>query len=336
VVGRQGLEPWTRGLKVQTGTTPQHEKARSYWLLSEVLRLLVLCLVGGNWAVVSHQCPASIPPPHRRTDHERIVREAGTLGFMARLMVQATLPHKDPGPGVSTFERSNGNLHLVIMAPPRIGLPWGKTPRLLLSWLTTEAVRTRSPRLELGANLSHFMRNLGLIPTGGKAGTITRLRDQIRRLFSSTIHCSHDEPGHCEDTAFRVAFRSSLWWNPVSPDQPDLFGSFVELSSEFFHEVVERPVPLDLRVLRALRSPLALDLYSWLTYRVSYLRRPVEIQWSVLALQFGASYIKPRNFRYFFLKQAEAVLKLYPAARLSEGPRGLILSPAPTHVRRSS
>jgi hypothetical protein len=170
---------------------------------------------------VSRQCPASVPPPHRRTDHERIVREAlaieredaqeaGALGFMARLLVQATLPHKDPGPGVSTFERSNGNLHLVIMAPPRIGLPWGKTPRLLLSWLTTEAVRTRSPRLELGANLSPFMRNLGLIPTGGRAGTITRLRDQIRRLFSSTIHCSHDEPGHFEDTAFRVAFKSSV------------------------------------------------------------------------------------------------------------------------------
>jgi len=247
--------------------------------------------------------------------------------------VQATLPHRDPGPGVSTFERSNGDFHLLIMAPPKIGLPWGKTPRLLLSWLTTEAVRTRSPRLELGTNLSRFMRDLGLIPTGGKAGTITRLRDQIRRLFSSTIRCSYDVPGRYEDTAFLVASRISLWWSPAAPDQTDLFGSFVELSPEFFRAVVERPVPVDLRVLRALRSPLALDLYSWLTYRVSYLRRPVEIPWSALALQFGASYIKPRNFRYFFLKQAAAVAKLYPDARLREGPHGLILSPAPTHVK---
>ena len=73
-------------------------------------------------------------------------QRAGSLGFMARLLVQATLPHKDPGSGVSTFERSNGKLRLVIMAPPGIGLPWGKTPRLLLSWLTTEALRTKSPR----------------------------------------------------------------------------------------------------------------------------------------------------------------------------------------------
>jgi len=253
-------------------------------------------------------------------------QEAGALGFMARLMVQATLPHKDPGPDVSTFERSNGDLHLLIMAPPKVGLPWGKTPRLLLSWLTTEAVRTRSPRLELGTNLSRFMRELGLCPTGGKSGTITRLRDQIRRLFSSSIHCSYSAPGRYEDTAFLVASRISLWWNPAAPDQSDLFGSFVELSPDFFRAIIERPVPVDLRVLRALRSPLALDLYCWLTYRVSYLQRPIEIPWSLLALQFGASYAETRKFRYFFLKQAQDVLRLYPAARLSEGTHGLILS----------
>jgi hypothetical protein len=260
--------------------------------------------------------------------------EAGALGYMARLLVQATLPHKDPGPGVSTFERSNGNFHLVVMAPPRVGLPWGKTPRLLLSWLTTEAVRTRSPYLELGANLSGFMRELGLVPTGGRWGTITRLRDQVRRLFSSTIRCSYDAPGRFEDTAFLVASRISLWWNPAAPNQADLFGSYVELSPDFFRALVERPVPVDLRVLRALRSPLALDLYCWLTYRVSYLQRPVEIPWSVLALQFGASYAEPRKFRYVFLQHAQSVLRLYPAARLSEGPRGLIVAPSSPHIAK--
>jgi hypothetical protein len=258
----------------------------------------------------------------------------GSLGFMARLLVQATLPHKDPGLGVHTFERSNGKLRLVIMAPPEIGLPWGKTPRLLLSWLTTEALRTRSPLLELGTNLSAFMRELGLAPTGGRRGTISRLKDQIRRLFASSIHCSYEERGlPSRSTAFVVAANTSLWWHPADPNQSDLFGNYVELSPHFFQSIIERPVPVDLRVLRALRSPLALDLYAWLTYRVSYLEQPVEIPWATLALQFGAGYSKPKNFRYFFLKQAEAVLKLYPAARISEGERGLILSPSPTHVQ---
>ncbi len=285
------------------------------------------------------------PQPSRSRDLERLAREAlaigheqareaGALGYMARLLVQATLPHKDPGHGVSTFERSNGNFHLLVMAPPRIGLPWGKCPRVLLCWLATEAVRTRSRHIELGPNLSAFMRELGLVPTGGRWGTITRLRDQVRRLFSSTIRCSYTGPGRFEDSGFVIASRTSLWWTPAEPEQPDLFGSFVELSQDFFEAVIDRPVPVDLRVLRALRSPLALDIYCWLTYRASYLGQPVEIPWPALALQFGAGYADVRKFRYFFLRQARAVLKLYPQARISEGDNGLVLRPAAPHVSK--
>jgi hypothetical protein len=283
--------------------------------------------------------------PSRRRDLERIAsealaidrqqaRDAGALGYMARLLVQATLPHKDPGQEISTFERTNGDFHLLVMAPPRIGLPWGKSPRVLLCWLATEAVRTRRRHIELGANLSAFMRRLGQVPTGGRWGTITRLRDQVRRLFSSTIRCSYTGPGRFEDAGYLIASRTSLWWTPAEPDLPDLAGSFVELSREFFDAVIDRPIPVDLRVLRALRSPLALDIYCWLTFRSSYLRRPVEIPWPALALQFGAGYSEVRQFRYFFLRQARAVLRLYPDARLSEGDNGLILRPAAPHVPR--
>jgi len=247
----------------------------------------------------------------------------GSIGYMARLLVQATLPHKDPGQAVSTFERSDGNFRLVMMAPPGVGLPWGKIPRLLLCWLTTEAVRTRSPRLELGPSLSAFMRQLGQVPTGGRWGTITRLRDQVRRLFSITIAC--DGPGFAESAAFLVASKVSLWWHPSAPDQPDLLGGFIELSPDFFRNILERPVPVDLQVLRALRSPLALDIYCWLTYRASSLREPTMIPWPVLALQFGASYAELRSFRYNFLQQAKSVLRLYHAVRISEEEHGLRL-----------
>lgn len=284
-------------------------------------------------------------PSRRRRDLERITREAaaieqshaleaGALGYMARLLVQATLPHKDPGKGVCTFERSNGDFHLVVMAPPRIGLPWGKLPRVLLCWLATEAVRTRRRQIELGPNLSTFMRELGQMPTGGRWGTITRLRDQVRRLFSSTIRYSSTGPGRFEDSGFVIASRTSLWWTPAEPEQPDLFGSFVELSQDFFQTVIDRPVPVDLRVLRALRSPLALDIYCWLTYRNSYLQRPVEIPWSALALQFGAGYAEVRKFRYVFLRQARSVLRVYPEARIAESDKGLVLRPATPHVPR--
>lgn len=71
-------------------------------------------------------------------------KEAGAIGFMARAIIQATMPHSDPGTG--EFRRKNGNYTLVMLAPSDIGLPYGSIPRLVLSWISTEAVCTKEPQ----------------------------------------------------------------------------------------------------------------------------------------------------------------------------------------------
>ena len=261
-------------------------------------------------------------------------RQAGTLGFMARVVVQATLPHRNPK--ASEFERRNGDFVLSLMAPKKIGLPFGRYPRLLLAWVATEAVRTKDPELHLGDSLSGFMAELGLTPTGGRWGTITRLRLQVQRLFASTISATIDRraDGEWIEAGFRVARSTNLWWDPKKPDQLALYGSTVMLSQEFFESVVDRPIPVDMRALKALRSPLALDLYTWLTWRMSYLGKPTEIPWEALALQFGSDYKQLRQFKAAVLKQLATVLQLYPEARVAEGRSGLVLKPSPTHVRK--
>ncbi|MGH8275445.1 MAG: replication protein RepA, partial [Steroidobacteraceae bacterium] len=203
-------------------------------------------------------------------------KTAGALGYMARALVQASMPHSRPE-GM-TFERRNGAFSLVMMGHPHAGLPYGTVPRLLLVWLTTEAVRRGERELVLGDTLSRFMAQIELIPTGGRWGTITRLREQMRRLFAATISCTYEAPGAWALETVTVADRARLWWDPKRPDQAALWESTVTLSERFFREVTDRPIPIDLRAIQALRrSPLALDLYTWLTYRMSYLARPTEI-----------------------------------------------------------
>jgi hypothetical protein len=94
---------------------------------------------------------------------------------MARILVQATLPHSRPR--THEFERVNGRFTLYMNAPPSVGLPYGSYPRLAFAWLSTEAVRTRSREIELGPTFSSFMYKLGLTPITGKRGTTSRLRD---------------------------------------------------------------------------------------------------------------------------------------------------------------
>src|SRR5262249_53508445 len=155
-----------------------------------------------------------------------------------------------------------------------IGYPYGTIPRLLLFWITTEAVLTKSPKLELGNSYSSFLRDLGLDPKtgGGRRGDAHRTRIQSRRLFTTRISFIQELSTSTLEGEARmhmsVARRSVLWWDPKSPDQMDLWGSWVELSDDFFRAITASPVPLDLRALQALkRSPLALDLYAWATHK---------------------------------------------------------------------
>jgi len=262
-------------------------------------------------------------------------REAGALGYMARVLVQATMPHKKVEGDV--FERRNGALSLAMIAHPGVGLPYGTYPRLVLSWLTTEAVRTKEHVLVLGPTLSGFMDQLGLSPTGGRWGNIYPLRNRMKRLFTCSISCTYEDETRDAAGGFRIAKEYQLWWNPKRPEQAVLWNSTVTLSKDFFEEIIDRPVPIDMRALQALkRSPMALDIYCWLTYRFSYLKKKAEIPWPALQIQFGAGYPETaqgkRDFKKNFLKHLRSVLVVYPKAKVAEGSHGLILKPGQPHI----
>ncbi|MDH3745010.1 MAG: replication protein RepA [Acidobacteriota bacterium] len=261
-------------------------------------------------------------------------RKAGALGFMARLLVQTTLPHSRRDS--LYFVRTNGSLKVSVAAHPLLGLPYGRYPRLLMAWVTTEAVRTREPVLRLGPSLTAFMADLGLLAHGGRYGPIGRLRDQMQRLFGATIAFTWDQSSEGEwyDAGYRVTSETHLWWNPARPQQTVSWHSEIRLSPGFFEAVCQRPVPVDLRVLKVLRSSMALDLYCWLTYRNSYLRKPTRVPWPALAAQFGAGYQDRKDFKRKFLRAMRQVLVLYPSARVEQVRGGLKLKPSRSHVRK--
>lgn len=261
-------------------------------------------------------------------------REAGALGFLARSLVQATLPHKRVQG--HEFSRVNGNYTLSIVSTSKSGgLPFGPLPRLLLCWITTEAVKTKSRELVLGDSLTAFMRELGLTATGGKWGSVRRVREQATRLFDSTITAHYRDHSKTVINKLHVCDRATLWWDHTQPEQRSLWKSEVILSETFFKEIIDRPVPIDLRAVKALkRSAMALDLYVWMTFRLSYLDRPIEIPWEALANQFGSDYGRLRAFKAALLTELKKVVVVYPTARVTEGETGLRLSPSPTHVGR--
>ena len=259
-------------------------------------------------------------------------KKAGALGYAARILVLATMPHSRCEE--TTFMRTNGKFALTMIAHPKYGLPYGTMARLLLAYVSTEAVRTRSPFVSLGDSMSDFMRELDLTPSGGRRGSITYLKEHIERLFTTTVYFTYDNDESLTTMAFSIASRAKVWWEPQEVEGLDMLGSTVQLSEMFFNELIKHPVPVDMRAIKALRrSPLAIDIYNWLTYRFYSLRKPTIISWPSLQIQFGSAYASTKNFRLKFLKQLPRVKAVYPQANIEMVPyKGLKLWPSPTHV----
>jgi hypothetical protein len=262
---------------------------------------------------------------------EEAAKEAGALGYMARSLVQATLPHsKVEG---NEFKRINGSFRLTMLADSEIGLPYGSYPRLLMAWISTEAVLTKNRTLVLGKSLSDFMRQLDLLPTGGRWGTISSLKNQMKKLFSASISCTYDDGNRWAIKNIQPVDQADLWWDPKSPEQITLFESTITVGEVFFKEIINNPIPIDIRALKALKqSAMAIDIYCWLTYRMSYLKKNTCIPWGALELQFGSDYKLTRQFKAKFLQHLKAVQVVYPEVKLEEGEGGLILKPSLTHV----
>jgi hypothetical protein len=259
--------------------------------------------------------------------------------FIARQLVQATLPHKDPG-NIPLWSRRNGNLTLTIQPGQKqgklLGYPYGTLPRLLLFWMTTEAVKTKNPRLELGRSLASFMRELGLDShSRGKRSDAKRLREQMERLFRATISFEQmrKEAGRTGEMwrDMKVAPEGMLWWDEKRPEQGALWYSWIELSKQFFEAITAAPVPVDMRALNALkRSPLALDLYAWATYTAFQTQKRGQsrfVSWELLHEQMGAEYSTVKNFSQKARGALRKVQAVYPALGLEFEPGGVKVLP---------
>ena len=275
----------------------------------------------------------------QRQISEQNAWDAKEVRFAGRCFVQAGLPHSLRSIDQhAPFVRVDGNTSLEILPSPRFGMPFGSIPRLILLWVADEVRHHKSPRIFLGNNLSRFMEELDMVPTGGRWGTIPRLRNQMERLFNAAIRYRYNDAENSKGILLGVQ-EYDLWWaRPSDPEQSDLWQSHILLTDPLYQELLIHSVPVDMRTIKVLRgSPMEIDIYCWLTYRLHRLEYPLFISYEDLRKQFGASYTQQKDFRINLNRALWIVLKQYTQARvipdtIEKGSKGWKMFPSPSHV----
>lgn len=239
--------------------------------------------------------------------HLQIVKLAGDLvdsetkpiGYMARILVTVNLPYRDPGKDARFWLKKNGLIALIVTPAyngegKNLGLPYGSYPRLILSYLITQAVKTQSSTIFIGKSFREFLSMID-VDKGGKQ--YRQLQKQLERTLSASFSWTYENEKVWSRTNVQLSHESKLWWNPKYPEQQTLWESYIKLNTDFFNEIIRHPVPLDLRVLKVFKnSPLGLDLCMFLSWRVFNLKRPVYISWETLHAQLGGQYANLHEF----------------------------------------
>lgn len=218
------------------------------------------------------------------------------IGFLHSAFCQVGLPRSPTTE--RTFERRNGRIRVRMNAGDARPLPFGIIPRLLLTHLSTEAVRRKSADVIVDRALYDLLSELGMPCGGGPRGGYAVLRRQLDSLAACqfVIDAQINEVERIEGVLLSI---------DAGEEEGDVS---ISLHPTYVASLLRHAVPLDLDVAHALRhSALAFDLYVWLMQRhVRVLGRDgLKLSWRNLREQFGQEYGDARNFKRAFLRAIE-------------------------------
>lgn len=262
--------------------------------------------------------------------HSTSAEKADAVVYVPRFMATTSFPSK-PVSG-NHYQRRAGAHELTITVPPGIGLPYGSYARLYMSVIATRIKITKESKIFVGDSINSILRRMGKSSSGGPNGSIEALKNQKMRLLLSTIYWVDSRKTYLTFKTVRVATEGSMKWERATKG----WESTIKVDQDFYEDVIKNAVPVDKRVLAALsHSPLAWDIYCWLTYRYFGMKVPAStILWRQLAEQFGCSYKNISSFKIRF-KSAIAMVKLfYSKANYEFIDSGLVLKKSPPHVSR--
>lgn len=256
-----------------------------------------------------------------------------TTAFISYVMSQVSLPYRRQQS--REIVRTRGDLIVRYVATGEM-LPYGKYPRLMEMYACT-MIKRGDPSFDpetntfyLGSSFRNFLKLLG-INVGGRQLEV--IKQQLESYFSTAIAISHNTTTSSNGLGFVVARRWRIEWleDKMSPRRGRAARNWVQFSQEYVDYLRDKPVPVDLPTVAKLSSPMALDVYWWLTKRYYGMHKRVDVAWQQLYDQFGSD-TRMTKFRETFKRAVGTVVEVYPQARITCGKDYVTLWPSEVSV----
>ncbi len=250
--------------------------------------------------------------------------ESGDIAYTHPGMCLTVLPHRATKPD-EVWSRANIHASLEVhplrdAAGKYHGVPYGPKARLMLLFLQSEALKTRSRFVELGRSMRQWLLSMGVRDCGTNYKVVTDQAERIENCVLRFRYQGREGESRWQDSIVRGSFR------PFAEEGI----AAVELSEGFYDALTRHPVPICESAIRLLADTcMPLDIYLWLAYRLHSLDQLKTVSWEALHLQFGANTRLLKHFKPRFARDLEVATAVYPDAAVELTDVGIRLRPSP-------
>ena len=280
-----------------------------------------------------------------------VATEDPVPSFLHSALCAMSLPVRRPTDDKQPIIRADGQYTLVITPKAVVqnvdgqrdlkilGVPYGSLPRVILIHIMTEAIRTNSRQVYLGKNFTDWMKRMGFRTVSyGPRGSATLVKDQVDRLFACEWMIRWDGTRTTGEKEYGIK-EVKLTNEYGGIDRANAsFSREIYLTEAFYDHLKEHAVPLNEHAIRQLKdSATALDLYTWLAYRLPRInpQRPASLSWTQLANHFGNDGKNIRKFRQIIREAWDKhVSAVYPQAKAEFDTSVIRLHSSPAPVPR--
>jgi Plasmid encoded RepA protein len=288
----------------------------------------------------------AMPPGRRRREQTADLLTIGNptpgdLRHIHPILAICGLPYDRLPLEQREFERKHFNMALDVSAGSLRSpdgekvlqpIPYGTKARLILTHLCSEAILQKSPTIEIAETLTGFVRDMGFPDSGGKKGPLTAFKEQLNALAACNMRLSFWGDGHVRTKSISPISEMDIWL-PASPAQRTLWPSTVTFSTEMWESLRKHAMPINTHVVKAFAgSARKLDLYFWLSYRISNIDGPLTLSWKALQDQFGSNFSRERDFRARLVKEIDEIKETLRRLPVKISEQGMTITPGDPDV----
>lgn len=263
------------------------------------------------------------------------------IAFTHAIFMQCFFPLRHAKGMSGIHEISHGNVSLLVRAGLLIDpanrqtweqreVPAGPKARLILAYINDQAIRTKSPVINMGHSMREFMNRNGMA-VGGRNGH--EIKREAKNIAAADIIMGTWEDDHARQDKMTIA-KSLSFWIEKDERQHTLWQPEMEISREYFDVLQNHRVPTVFPALVALQdNPRAMDIYAWLSYRLPRVKAPTAIAYRHLHPVFGHGIKQLKHFKPEFIAALKEACHYYDKARIGISDKDYItLYPSPSPV----